>query len=342
MLLSWVAARQDLPAAIVVAESGHKATVLETRGLCGGSLSMVAGGFAIAGTAEQRDAGIVDSADLLYEDMIRICGADPELARAFADNQLNAYIMLKEEGVKWPGLNENPGHSRIRSFIISGLGKIMVEALEKRARRVGVEILFKHRARRLIKDPQTGRIIGLQVTVDNQEKYFKAKKAVILATGGFGRNRDLVAEYAPEMVDCIPMMPPSHLGDGLIMGLELGAATKDIGKAVAPAWPVCIETHQNNVWTVNWGGILVNNKGERFHDESQAEGFYGPMTGVGMKQPGGVYWAIFNEKIINDIRKANPIKVRSVEKSKKYKASTVAELANSAGINVDGLKQDNQ
>ena len=43
-----------LPAAIVAAEAGFKATILETRGLCGGSLSMVAGGFAIAGTEEQR------------------------------------------------------------------------------------------------------------------------------------------------------------------------------------------------------------------------------------------------------------------------------------------------
>jgi len=108
---------------------------------------------------------------------------------------------------------------------------------------------------------------------------------------------------------------------------------------VAPAWPICIETHQNNVWAANWGGILVNVNGERFHDESQAEGFYGPMTGVGMKQPGGVYWVIFNEQIINDIRAANPIKVRSVEKSKKYQADTVEELAGSAGIDVDGLKQ---
>jgi len=328
-----------LPAAIVVAETGLKATVLEARGVCGGSFSMVAGGLAIAGTEEQKEAGIEDSADLLYEDMVNICQADPEVARAFADNQIKAYRILKEEGIKWPGLNENPGHSRIRSFIISGLGKTMAQALENRARRVGAEILFRHRAKRLVRDPETQRILGLVVDVENGEKYFKAKKAVILATGGFGRNPEMVAEYAPEMVKCIPMMPPSHIGDGLKMGLDAGAATKDIGKAVAPAWPICIETHQNNVWAINWGGILVNVHGERFHDESQAEGFYGPMTGVGMKQPGGVYWAVFNEQIINDIRAANPIKVRSVEKSKKYQADTIEELASSAGIDVEGLKK---
>ena len=166
-----------LPAAIVIAEAGFKVTILETRGLCGGSLSMVVGGFAIAGTEEQKEAGIEDSANLLYEDMVRICDADPELARAFADNQIKAYKILKEEGIKWPGLNENPGHSKVRSFIVSGLGKTMVQALENRARRVGVEILFRHRARRLINDPKTGRILGLLVSVDNDEKYFKANKA---------------------------------------------------------------------------------------------------------------------------------------------------------------------
>ena len=107
-----------LPAAIVVAEAGLKAIVLESRGVCGGSFSMVAGGLAIAGTEEQKAAGIEDSADLLYEDMVKLCHSDPEVARAFADNQIKAYKILKEEGIEWPGLNENPGHSMPSSFSI--------------------------------------------------------------------------------------------------------------------------------------------------------------------------------------------------------------------------------
>ena len=289
-----------LPAGIVVAEAGLKATVLETRASCGGSFKMVAGGFAAAGSDEQKEQGIDDSPDILYEDLLNYSGADPEIARAYVDNHLDAYRMLKDEGINFPRLNALPCHSRVRSLSVSGLGPKMVQAVEKRARDRGVEILFKHRATRLITGPETGRVLGLKVKVGEETKNFKAKRAVILASGGFGRNREIIAEYAPYMVNCIPMMPPSHLGDGLKMAMAKGAATKDMGISVEPAWPVCVETHSNAVWVLNWGGIMVNVNGKRFHNESQAEGFYGPMTGAGMKQPGSVYWTVYDEKIKED------------------------------------------
>ena len=105
-----------LPAAIVAAEAGVKATVLESRGTCGGSFKMVVGGFAIAGSDEQKEQGIDDSPELYYQDMVNLCGTDPDIARAFADNQLDAYKMLKEQGIKFPGLTALPGHSRIYAY----------------------------------------------------------------------------------------------------------------------------------------------------------------------------------------------------------------------------------
>ncbi len=329
-----------LPAGITVAEAGLKVTILETRPACGGSLNMAFGGVAFAGTDEQKAAGIDDSPEILYRDLVDISGADPELARAYADNQLDAYTIIKEEGVKWPGILTLPGHSRDRSLgWLLGYGAEIVKALENRARQSGVEILFRHRATRLITDPPTGRVIGLKVIVKDETRNFKARKAVILATGGFGRNREMIAEYAPEMVDCIPKMPAGHLGDGLKMGLALGAATKDIGAAVAPSWPVCVETHSSALPALDWGGVMVNVHGKRFHDESSSESFYGPMTGAGMKQPGGVYWVVFNDDIKKSIGKVHEKLLKTVENCKQYKASTIEELAHSTGIDAQGLKE---
>ena len=330
-----------LPAGIIVAEAGLKATVLETRASCGGSFKMVAGGFVTAGSEEQKEQGINDSPDILYEDLINYSDADPEIARAYVDNHLEAYKMLKDEGIKFPRLNPLPCHSRVRSLSVSGLGPKLVQAAEKRARDRGVEILFKHRATRLITSPETGRILGLKVKVGEETKNFKANRAVILTSGGFGRNREMIAEYSPSLVDCIPMMPPSHLGDGLKMGMAEGAATKDIHIAVEPAWPVCVETHSNAVWVLNWGGIMVNVNGKRFHNESQAEGYYGPMTGAGMKQPGSVYWIVYDEKIKEEKGGGTAVdhQVKAVEKCKHYQADTIEELAKSIGIDADGLKE---
>ena len=89
------------------------------------------------------------------------------------------------------------------------------------------------------------------------------------------------------MVNCIPKMPISHRGDGLKMGLELGAATTDIGIAAAGSWPLCKDTHSRCIWALDEGGIMVNKFGKRFHGEGSDEGFYGFMTRAAMAQPDG-------------------------------------------------------
>jgi len=330
-----------LPAAIVAAEAGLRVTALESTSNCGGSFGMGIGDFAIAGSDEQREAGIDDSPDILYKDMTKVCGALPELARTYVDNQIYAYRMLKEEGIEFPGVIPFAGHSRDRCLgWLIGMGSKLVKTLEDRARDRGVEILLRHRATRLIAEPETGRVIGLRVSTEDETRNFKAGRAIILATGGFGRNREMIAEYAPEMVDAIPLMPVGHQGDGLRMGLDLGAATKDIGVAVAPSFPVCTETHSNALMGLWHGGIMVNAGGKRFYDESCPEGYFGPMTGAGMRQPGGLYWVVYNDRIIEEMRSnAEELQAKDIEKCKQRKADTVEELAGSAGIDAKGLQE---
>ncbi|MBW1799715.1 MAG: FAD-binding protein [Deltaproteobacteria bacterium] len=340
-----------LPAGTIAAEEGLKATVLESRPKAGGSFAMVAGAFAIAGSDEQKELGIEDTPELFYQDFQNVCEADPEVARAFCDNQIRSYRMLKEEGVKFPGIVPHPCHSRERCLgWLCGLGPGMVKAVEERCKRNGVEILYRHRAQKLIMDPQSRKVIGATVEVGGEVKKFKANKGVIITSGGFGRNKELVFEYEPIMVNAIPKMPVGHQGDGLKMGLDVGAATKDIGMAVAPSWPVCVETHSNAIWLLDYGAIFVNVHGKRYHDESSSEAFYGPMTGAGMKQPGGVYWIIFTDAIKNQVgtidmvgkegeTERNMEQVKDVEKCKTYKADTIEELGRLAGVDPRGLKE---
>lgn len=330
-----------LPAAIAVAEQGLKAMVLESRPKCSGSLAIGAGDFAIAGSDEQKEQGIEDSPDIFYKDMVDVCGADPELARAYVDNQIHAYRMLKQGGIKFPGIIPFPEHSRDRCLgWLFGMGPVMVKVLKDRAENKGAEILLRHRAIRLIKDPEAGRVIGLKVEIEGQKKSFKAKKAVILAAGGFGRNREMIAEYAPDMVDAFPLMGLGHQGDGLRMGLDVGAATKDIGIAVAPSFPVCIETHSNALMGPWYGGVMVNVNGKRFYNESCPEGYFGFMTGAGMRQPGGVYWAVFDNNILENIMdNAEKAQMKDTEECRQYNADTLEALAESAGMDANGLKE---
>lgn len=332
-----------LPAGITAVAEGCKATVLETQPKAGGSFAMVAGAFTVAGCQEQKDVGIDDNPDLLYQDFIEICDAVPDVARAYADNHHEAYRMLIDEGIKFPGIVPHPLHNRQRCLgWIGGMGPLFVKALLGRCERDGVEILYRHRARKLIKDT-SGKVVGATVEVGGETKMFKANKGVVLASGGFGRNKRLIAESDPVMVNCIPKMPISHRGDGLIMGMDAGAATKDMSVSMAASWPLCVETHANAIWLLDYGALFVNVNGKRYHDESSAEGFYGPMTRAGMLQPGGVYWIVFTDEIMDlvgtvDIigREGDPVKnqeqIDGVKACKTYTADTIEEVGKLAGF----------
>ena len=333
-----------LPAAIKVREAGQKATVLESRPQCGGSLGMIVGAVAFAGTDEQKAAGIKDSPDMFYDDLVNVGGAVPEIARTVADTQLEAYNIFKQEKFIWPGIVALPGHCAVRGFgWMLNYGPLVVKTLENRARKDGAEILFHHKATRLIIDGDTDRVIGAKVEVKKGEtRNFKARRGVIIASGGFGRNKAMVAEYAPHMADCVPKMPIGHQGDGLKMALNAGAATKDIGIAVAGSWPVSIETHSRAIWALDWGGIMVNVDGDRFFMESSAEGFYGRMTEAGMRQPGGVYWVILDQNVFDHVGTSqvkgtigrNMAHFKDIDDCAKVKADTLEELAKKSDINV--------
>lgn len=322
-----------LPAAIAATEAGAKAAVLESISHCGGSLHLIEVGPSFAGTDLQKKEGIEDSPEQYCRDGINIAKGTPELWRVFADHQLDTYEWCKEIGMKFGELWPPPTHTAIRAMWAKG--NKMVQSLEKAARMRGVEILFLHRATRLISDPKTGRILGLKVTAKDKVRNFKANKAVILATGGFGRNREMVQEYGPAFVNCVPMMAAGHLGDGLKMALAEGAATKDIGSAVRSSYPVDAEKKTGNVlFQVIAGGILVNVNGKRFADEGMRTTFYGQVSEVGMKQPGGgVYWAVYDSKMRREVPSSQ------LERVSEYEGGTVEEIAKNAGINPEGLKE---
>ena len=297
------AGNTGLPAACTAIEAGaKKVVVLELMSYCDSSLAVVNVGPAFAGTDRQKEEGIEDSPDEYYKDGVERAKGDPELWRTFVDNHLASYYWCKQIGVKFGPLFSPPGHTRKRGFFINA--PEMIRQLEKAARDKGAEILFLHRAKRLITDPQSGRVIGARVqTKDNTEQNFKASRAVIIATGSFGRNKEMIGEYGPHFVDWIPTMGHGHLGDGLKMALAVGAGTKDLGHAVVGSFTIDAASKTGCIDFVGYaGGIFVNRNGQRFWDEGLRNSFYGMLSEKGMEQPGGDFWMVYNEKVKNDVR----------------------------------------
>ena len=323
-----------LPAAIKAKEAGAEVVVLELLPMLAPSLPLINVGPAFAGTDVQKEQGIPDSPEEYYKDGTELGKGDPALWRVFADNQLDTYYWCQEIGMDMgKDLFPPPGH-RIKRGIWKK-GSEMLRALEKTAKEKGIEIRMQHRALRLITDPATDRVIGLKVRIkDKEEQNYRARKAVILCTGGFGRNPGLVHEFGAYFDNWLPTMSHGHQGDGLKMALEQGAATAEINHAVSGSFAVDIGSKTGIMDFVGYGGgLFVSKEGKRFADESGRTEFYGLITEKGMKQTGHCWYAIYDENVKN-----NTLRPHMLHKAKPEVANTLEELAKIFDIDYAGLK----
>lgn len=321
-----------LPAAITAHDKGAKVIVLETSAGMASSLAMIAGGTPFTGTDLQKAEGIEDSPDQLYKEAVKVSGGDPGLWRALVDRQEEVYEWLKSLGAKPEKVLLAPGHLVRRSIKFEGHGPALCKVLREATAKKKIDIRHKHRAQKLIVDPKTGRVIGVSAKQDNKVLNFKAKKAVILTTGGFCQNLDIVKEFGPQYADLVATAPPTHQGDGLKMAMAIGAATDGLGLAVCPSMPVGAETLQFISVGVQ-GGITVDRYGKRFGNEATEDlGTYTEKHKICLDHdPTGLHITVADQAI-RDLN-SPPSPTRETV----YKADTIKELEKQLGIPAGNL-----
>lgn len=322
-----------LPAAMVAHDKGAKVMVLEVSTGMASSLAMIAGGTPFAGTDFQKNLGIQDSGDAMYEEAVETSGGDPELWRSICDNQLATYEWLKSIGAKPTMVLLAPGHKVMRSMRFEGHGAGLCQVMQKAARAKKLDIRYKHRAERLIFDVENHRVIGVRAKHDNQLLNFKANKAVVLTTGGFIKNDSLLKEFGPEHANLMHSSPPTHMGDGLVMALDVGAATSGIGLAVCPSMSGCIETGKA-LTMGGFGGISVNRNGKRWGSEMILPPLSYNMTFKALLRadPEGIHYFIFDQGVKDAIPPAP-------HHEKVHTAPTVEELAVILGVDPQALRE---
>ena len=145
-----------------------------------------------------------------------------------------------------------------------------MEALLPAAATAGAKTLTGISCERLVRD-NDGRIIGMLIDDNGQQKAVRARKAVVLACGGFIHNRDMLRRYAPELHECsTPWANAGDLGIGIQMGIGVGAAAVRMnqGFAILPLYP------PERVIK----GIVVNRAGQRFLPEDSYYAYAGHET----------------------------------------------------------------
>jgi 3-oxo-5alpha-steroid 4-dehydrogenase len=285
-------------AAIEARQAGAQVLLIESLAQFGGSSAMSAGViYAGGGTALQKALRVQDS----VEDMFRFislvgtvhpplekiqlyCEGSPEhfdwlvaqgvpytdkltLAKGLPMGDESLYYSGNEQA--WPARELARPAPRGHVPGVAGMngGRRLMQALLLQATTAGVELRHSVRADRLVTE-RDGSIAGVLVTVAGEQLAIGVRRGLVLASGGFIHNRDMLMQYAPQLFDCsVPWGNADDQGDGINMGIAVGAAALRMseGFAIAPIYP------PESVLS----GIIVNASGQRFITEDAYHGVLG-------------------------------------------------------------------
>lgn len=287
-----------LAAAVTAAEKGSKVVVVEVLKNLGGNSAMAHGLFNIKDrTQEGKDSKTVHDEYFRKAMNYAYWRTNPRLVRTLIEKSGDIVGWLEKQGVKFE--SEHPSYPAM--YRISGKGRggpYVIKALAKRCKECNIDVLLNTRAKKLLLED--GKVKGVLAEREDKQIQIHAG-SVIIATGGFAGNRELLKKYFPSVKDEdeIYLMGIPHQGDGLTMATEIGADTDgsallEIASLIFP-WSRVVSVTARNPRT-----LWVNKHGERFVDEAIGFPWF---TNAIFRQPGKVFYALFDEAIKQTILK---------------------------------------
>lgn len=331
-----------LVAAAYLAQNGVSVILMEKEPITGGSSAICGGQIALAGTDMQKAKGINDSPELLTKDLLTVGQNmnNVSLVKAYADNQLELYDWLKKIGAKFTDVIAGSGQSVPRGHVVDPAAHLQL--LRRTALSAGAKIFDSTPAERLVYDARAKKIVGIAASDSSRKPVtFKAQRAVVLATGGYARDHDMLGLFTPPMKQASVICGLGSNGDGVKMGWANGAGLADVAyvKATFGFKPKAVSITKDFAYIYYEGAIMVNQDGKRFVNESISYKLLGDAASA---QTGGYAYQIYDEPVRQlalkqPLGSANP---SELEKSNAIvKADTLAELAGKIGVKPEVLQQ---
>lgn len=288
-----------LSAAITARNEKKSVLVLEKLGTIGGNSALSGAGYAAPGTWLQKRKGVVDSPEIMAQDMLEGGDnlGDPTLVQTLCEGALDAMEwMTYEAGVSWNSkCSQDGGHSVARSVQPVKYGAAVMVKLTARAKKLGVVIATNMGVDEIVRDANGG-VSGVKATDQiTGETYAVAATRVVIASGGFGANVEMRTKYVPELTDeygCTDAV--GTMGDGIVMGQAVGAGITGMEH---------IQTHPTGSTTTGnmlaMGSIrtrgcsfMVNKQGRRFVEELERRDV---VCEAELEQEGGCGYFIFSK-----------------------------------------------
>ena len=282
---------------------------------------------------QANPTGYFDSVELMELDtMIGGKGInDPELVETLCANSADAIDWLDEHGITLHNVSSFGGASvkRIHRPVNAegktvSVGSYMIPLLQENCEKAGVQILLNTTANEILTDAN-GAAVGVKATGASGETVTVNAKAVVLASGGFGANLDMVVKYKPELKGFMTTNAPGIQGQGIEMAQAIGAATVDMDQIqIHPT----VEANTAALITEGLrgdGAVLINAEGKRFIDEV---GTRDVVSAAEIAQTGSYSWLVVDQAMVD----ASSVIQGYIKKGYTVTGQTYEELAKAMGV----------
>lgn len=282
---------------------------------------------------QANPTGYFDSVELMELDtMIGGKGInDPELVETLCANSADAIDWLDEHGITLHNVSSFGGASvkRIHRPVNAegktvSVGSYMIPLLQENCEKAGVKMMLDTTATEILTDAN-GAAVGVKATGASGETVTVNAKAVVLATGGFGANLDMVVKYKPELKGFMTTNAPGIQGQGIEMAQAIGAATVDMDQIqIHPT----VEANTAALITEGLrgdGAILINEEGKRFIDEV---GTRDVVSAAEIAQTGSYSWLVVDQAMAD----ASSVIQGYIKKGYTVTGATYEELGKAMGV----------
>ena len=282
---------------------------------------------------QANPTGYFDSVELMELDtMIGGKGInDPELVETLCANSADAIDWLDEHGITLHNVSSFGGASvkRIHRPVNAegktvSVGSYMIPLLEENCKKAGVQILLNTTANEILTDAN-GAAAGIKATGSTGETVTVNAKAVVLTTGGFGANLDMVVEYKPELKGFMTTNAAGAQGQGIEMATAIGAGTVDMDQIqIHPT----VEANTAALITEGLrgdGAVLINAEGKRFIDEV---GTRDVVSAAEIAQTGSYSWLVVDQAMVD----ASSVIQGYIKKGYTVTGETYEELGKAMGV----------
>lgn len=259
-----------LAAAIEAHDNGASVVIIEKMPIAGGNTNKASAGMNAAETLFQQQAGITDHKEWFYNETLK--GGknknNPELLHYFVEHAPAAINWLDVKGIRLNNLTTTGGMSVDRTHRPNNgaaVGGFLISGLLKNINERGIELMLDTSVTDIeLKD---GRINAVIVNDEDGNEQRISTKAIIVATGGFGANAQMVTHYRPDLANFVTTNHKGATGSGIALLQKIGAGTVDMNE---------IQIHptveQKTAYLISesirgGGAILVSRHGKRFVNE---------------------------------------------------------------------------